>query len=388
MLKIFSIIIFLLFEHLSFAQMNMDFKAIDKHALKTPKSIEKNLPNLVVYLSKKASNDFEKVRSYYVWMVNNIDYDKAAVKPGAKRINHSNQDVLNRQKAVCQGYSNLFQEMCALSNITCEVIAGYPKTPRDVSPNLNTANHTWNAVLLNEKWYLLDATWGAGNGKAQLEDYFLTTPVTFVIDHLPNDPMWQLLDCPIGAEDFKKNEKSLLQQIQNDEPCFNFQDSIQQLMSLSKPERKLKNAMNAYRFNPVEENKKHLGSMYSDMANYLSDRSYELELQDSVEAVLELQMEIIEIYEKASKYVELYPHQKENLAYTHLNFVAALSRQLPDFEIKKDNVAIVDYYKKMLHHLETGRAILSEVPPNVLSENGMKQFDEYIKYVQSNLETH
>jgi hypothetical protein len=385
----FLIIIFLLFSNqYGFAQVAMDFKAIDKHTLKSPKSIEKDLPGLVAYLLEKADDDFTKARSFYIWLVNNIDYDNAAVKPGAKRINHSNQDVLNRKKAVCQGYSNLFQEMCTNAKITCEVVAGYPKTPRDARPDLSTANHTWNAVLLNGKWYLLDVTWGAGNDRAQLEDYFLTAPEIFIIDHLPNDPMWQLLDCPIDVELFQKEAKNISSYIEKTDRCFSFQDSIQQFMSLSKPERKLKNALNAFQFNPVEENKKYLGSMYTDMANYLSDRSYELELQDSVKEVMELQMEIIDIYEKASKYIELYPHQKENLAYTHFNYAVALSKQLSDFEKEKDTSAIVDCYKKMLYHFETGKAILNEVPPNVLSQNGLKQFDEYIEYVHSSLETY
>jgi hypothetical protein len=386
MLRFFIIIIFVSIDQIGFAQTNMNFKAIDKHALKTPKSIEKDLPKLVDYLSKKTTNDFEKVRSFYIWMIHNIDYDNAAVKPNAKRINHSNQDVLNRGKAVCQGYSNLFREMCFQSGIPCEVVVGYPKTPRDATSNLNVADHTWNAVLLNKKWVLLDATWGAANGKAKLEDYFLTPPEIFIFDHLPNDPMWQLLICPISTKIFKKKEKSISKHVSNMDFCFNFQDSIRQFMSLPRPEKNLKNAINAYDFNPVEENKKYLGSMYSDRVIFLSERSFELEQQDSAEAVMELQFQIIETYDKAANYVELYPHQKENLAYTHFNYAVALSRQLPDFEPNNEKFLKVDLYKKMLYHFETGKVILSEVPPNILSENSLKQFDEYIEYVRSALE--
>ena len=388
MLRVFIITLVFLIGKVAFTQVNTEFKSIDKHALKTPNTVEKDLQKLTDYLSKKASNDFEKVRSFYIWLVNNIDYDNAAIKPGAKRINHSNQDVLNRKKAICQGYSNIFKEMCRLSKIPCEVVPGYPKTPRNASPDLSTANHTWNVVLLGGKWYLLDATWGAGNSRTYLEEYFLTKPEIFIIDHLPSDPMWQLLDCPINTADFKKGAESLSKQIENQVPCFNFHDSIDQFMSLNLPERKLKNANNAYRFNPVEENKKYLGSMYTDFANYLSDQSYELELQDSVKAVLKLQLEIIKTYEKASEYIDLYSHQKENLAYTHFNYAVALSRGLPDLESKKDKSAIVACYNEMLHHFEVGRTILSEVPPNVLSENGLVQFDEYIDYVQSKLKNY
>lgn len=386
MLRILVILLILLPQQNVFCQLDMDFAKTDKHALKTPRSIENNLPRLVDYLSEKALDDFQKVRGFYVWMTKNIDYDNDAIEPNSKRINHTNQDVLNRKKAVCQGYSNVFKEMCQLSNIRCEVIVGYPKTPREAKPNLNKANHTWNAVLLNKKWYLLDATWGAGNANAYLEDYFLPAPEAFILDHLPNDPMWQLLNCPIDAKVFQKTEKTITNHIQQQKTCFDFQDSIEQFLSLPIQERRLKNARNAYQFNPVEENKSYLGSKYMDKVTYLSDLSYEFEIQDSIETVKALQLEIIETYEIASKYMELFSNQRENLAYTHFNYAVALSREIPELESEKNATAIVESYKRMLHHFETGKSILAEVPPNALSENGLKQFDEYIEYVQSMLE--
>ena len=381
--KIFAISCLILLIQVGYAQEKRDFRSIDKYAQKAPKAIEKKLPDLVAYLTKKATNDFEKVRSFYIWLVNNIDYDNTAIKFGSKRINHSNQEVLNRKKAICQGYSNLFYEMCRMAKIPSEVVIGYPKTPKTVDPDLNTVNHTWNAVLIEGKWYLLDPTWGAGNDQAFVEAYFLTPPEIFITDHLPNDPMWQLLHCPISAGDFKKKEENITAQVQKKDTCFHFRDSIQQYMALTRPEKKLKNALNGFKFNPVEENKKYLASMYMDMVSHLSDLSYEYEIKDSIEAVLGLQLEIIKICEKASELVELYDPQKENLAYTHFNYAVALSRQLPDLESKKDQTELIVCYKKMLHHFEKGKAILTEVPPNMLSENGLKQFDEYIDYVQS-----
>ena len=127
--------------------------------------------------------------------------------------------------------------------------------------------------------------------------------------------------------------------------------------------------------------------MYMDMVSHLSDRAYEMELQDSISDVMNLQLRIIEICNIALNYIELYPHQKVTLAFTHFNYAVALSRQLPDLESKNDKPAIIDCYKKMLHHFEIGKAILGEVPPNVLSENGMRQFDEYIEYTQAALKS-
>ena len=385
MLRIFVILIFLLSLQLASGQADFNFSKIDKHALKSPRSIETNLSDLVNYLSKSSYNDIEKVRSFYVWLVNNIDYDNAAITPNSKRINHTNQDVLNRKKAVCQGYSNLFKEMCNRSGIPCEVITGYPKTPRNATPDLEKANHTWNAVLLNEQWYLLDITWGASNEKQFVEDYFLAAPENFVIDHLPNDPMWQLLDCPISTHIFMQKHDVILTHIRNENKCFNFRDSINQLMALPTPERKLKRAKNAYKFNPVQENKKYLGSMYIDKINYLSDLSYELEVLDSFEAVMNIQLEIFDLYDKSMECLDLYDHQKENLAYTHFNYAVALSRLLSE---ESKGTQIIETYKLMLHHFKKGRTILKEVPSNILSENATKQFDDYIEFIQAELKSH
>jgi len=62
-------------------------------------------------------------------------------------------------------------------------------------------NHAWNAVYLNENWWLLDPTWGAGyvddnkNFIQQYsEHYFLTDPKQFIYDHFPEDTNWQLLE--------------------------------------------------------------------------------------------------------------------------------------------------------------------------------------------------
>ena len=386
MQKVLFMILVLLICQFGIGQTTQDYKKIDKYAFKTPNAVENNISQLQDYLSKEASNDFEKVRSYYMWMTLNIDYDNEAVKPGAKRINQSNKDVLNRKKAVCQGFSNLFQEMCRRSQIPCEVIAGYPKPSKEANPDFNEVSHTWNAVNIENKWYLLDVTWGAGNENQDLETYFLASPEEFILDHLPSDPMWQLLDCPIGTSVFKMDAKKISAEIHTQADCFNYADSIKQFMALSRLEKKLKTALNAYQFNPVEENGKYLASMYMDKVSYLSDLSYEFEIQDSFRQVMNLQLEIIEICEEASKFADLYPHQKENLAYSHFNYAVALSRLLPG-SINENKAEVVDGYKKMLDHFEKGRSILAEVPPNFLSENGLKQFDEYIEYVQSQLKS-
>lgn len=69
-------------------------------------------------------------------------------------------------------------------------------------------NHAWNAIKINDEWYLIDSTWGAGyiryGGFVRDFDefYFLSPPEQFVYNHLPVDSRWQLLDKPLTKEEF------------------------------------------------------------------------------------------------------------------------------------------------------------------------------------------
>ena len=73
-------------------------------------------------------------------------------------------------------------------------------------------NHEWNAVLLGGHWYLSDVCWSAGYLQQasqtfvfKLTDhYYLTDPEVFVLDHLPIDDTWQLLETARSLEEFEK----------------------------------------------------------------------------------------------------------------------------------------------------------------------------------------
>ena len=86
---------------------------------------------------------------------------------------------------------------------------GYNYTDGMVFSNTNP-NHAWNVVYLNDSWWLLDATWGAGYVsetkefiKQYSEHYFLTNPEQFIYDHFPVDLNWQLLERMIPITKFE-----------------------------------------------------------------------------------------------------------------------------------------------------------------------------------------
>lgn len=194
-----------LFAHADFEKM--DFSHIDNHADKAPVQLKRSIPSLVNYLVGPTENDVQKVRAIFRWISQNIDYDIDAFFNERLR-EEDPMRVIRNGKAVCGGYSILFKTMCLEAGIKCEVIPGWSK---GYSEQITMqANHAWNSVIINNRPYLLDVTWGAGyiDDQARFKKsfnthYFLTDPEQFIYDHLPEEEYWQLKKNPISRSAFK-----------------------------------------------------------------------------------------------------------------------------------------------------------------------------------------
>jgi transglutaminase/protease-like cytokinesis protein 3 len=70
-----------------------------------------------------------------------------------------------------------------------------------------------------DKWELIDVTWGAGGaydleGKLIFEKqlcvrYLLDSPEDFLLEHLPENSEWQLLENPITKDEFFSKEMEI-----------------------------------------------------------------------------------------------------------------------------------------------------------------------------------
>uniref|UniRef100_A0A672HRU6 Kyphoscoliosis peptidase n=1 Tax=Salarias fasciatus TaxID=181472 RepID=A0A672HRU6_SALFA len=105
--------------------------------------------------------------------------------------------------------------VCREVGIECQEVPGHSKGigyRQGQSLKNVKSDHLWNAVLLGGQWFLLDACWGAGRVDMEHESfvkrfddfYFLTDPEEFIDSHFPDEEKWQLLDAPIGLEDFER----------------------------------------------------------------------------------------------------------------------------------------------------------------------------------------
>lgn len=185
-------------------------------SLKAFSSPGPGLQQVVKALLEGVDDQVRQARILHDWIALNIAYDAQAFSTG--RIpDQSPAGVLTGRKAVCEGYSMLFLEMCSLARIKCVSVSGYgrgcgcdPLVPEVALPR----NHAWNAVFLLGNWYLVDVTWDAGYVSAERGGlvfnkrystaYFLLDPGFMAYSHLPMQPMWQLLDPPLSDDAFRE----------------------------------------------------------------------------------------------------------------------------------------------------------------------------------------
>ncbi|MDA3894137.1 MAG: hypothetical protein PF517_20955 [Salinivirgaceae bacterium] len=312
-----SLLFFFCFSLYIFTQAQ-GFNSIDAHAKNASKSAQKTVETLANYLNEGATSDLEKVRAYYVWLTHNIVYDTKTFFSNNPNPKTSAADALKYKRAICQGYSELFKALCDYSNIPCVLISGYSKG-YGYSPNkkITNADHAWNVVFVENKWQLIDATWGGGyvDGSKKYtmkfsEEFFLPKPEAFLLKHLPADPMWQLISCPISITDYKKKDEAINALVTNCSGSFNFNDTIAAYQKLSPINQQIESADRAYRFNPdnVEAPGYALLGLSFDMGNELKQM---YDAKDYKEA-LRLNKEILAINKKAYRFLRRSknPHSK------------------------------------------------------------------------------
>lgn len=185
-----------------------------------------NLEQFTKALVKPYTDKQERARAIFAWIGTHIRYDFALLESGGEKLSgyvRSQEDAERKikeykevtmpnqtfktKRGVCEHYSRLYKRMCDFAAVECVFISGNAK---HISKRISNLGHAWNAIKLNDKWYLLDATWGSGYGenetfhRAYSPGFFMVEPQLFILNHLPDDDKWQLLDTPLSKQAFKK----------------------------------------------------------------------------------------------------------------------------------------------------------------------------------------
>jgi len=168
---------------------------------------EKFLPDVVTRITSGLTDPFQRAKVINDWICDNIVYD---VETYFNRTNRRQDyvSVLKNKLGVCSGYANLFNQMCRLASIESISISGFSKRTGHngfISPS---PDHDWNAVKINNKWYLIDVTWNAGYLaqstyiKQYTTNYLFLDSRAFLYTHLPANNKFQFYAPVLTREQF------------------------------------------------------------------------------------------------------------------------------------------------------------------------------------------
>jgi hypothetical protein len=164
-------------------------------------------------LVKGLKDDHERMYAVYRWVSQNIEYDVRSYLTGNLLSASGAQHTFKTGVAVCDGFSDLVVEMGSHAGLEVVKVDGLAKGFGLVvtAESSQKPNHAWNAVKLDGRWHLMDATWDSGGVNAatrkfvrnsQAPVYFLADPQAFVSTHFPADARWQLLNKRVDFKTF------------------------------------------------------------------------------------------------------------------------------------------------------------------------------------------
>lgn len=116
-------------------------------------------------------DDYEKICAMADYVSSTLSYDLDAKHNAVTFDVISLENVLEKKRTTCAGFSNLFSSMCNAQGLYCVNIRGSAVSPSDgiYSSNLddeNTVmNHEWTAVYYDaeQRWVYVDCTWDCTN---------------------------------------------------------------------------------------------------------------------------------------------------------------------------------------------------------------------------------
>lgn len=141
-------------------------------------------------------NEKERTFGIYYWVSKNITYDKSYnIINDDRSIEEIAISTFKSRKAICWGFTCLYEYLCKKAGIKCETINGYSrshyfKLGKSVFADVDS-RHSWNSVFIENKWILIDVTFAKSNSKTR-DFYFDVDPEIFILTHFPENPKWQL----------------------------------------------------------------------------------------------------------------------------------------------------------------------------------------------------
>lgn len=148
---------------------------------------DKEAQKIVGSIINANMSEYERVKAIHDWIVINVQYDYAGLSNNTLPATAYNADgALCYKSAVCQGYAEAFQLLCAKAGVQAYMMYGESGNSVD-----GWDTHAWNVVRIDGEWYQIDCTWDdplvngvVVTGSSNLTyTYFLLTDKEMYYDH-------------------------------------------------------------------------------------------------------------------------------------------------------------------------------------------------------------
>lgn len=140
---------------------------------------------IIATIIKPNMTDYDKAKLVHDYVVNHTRYDGEAAEQFLKGEDSDANafmayGVLINKKGVCQGYAEAVQILLSLAGIESDLVIGDA-----VDEEGTHVPHMWNLVLIDNEYYMLDATWDdpVGPRDVILHDFFLIDSKTLKKTH-------------------------------------------------------------------------------------------------------------------------------------------------------------------------------------------------------------
>lgn len=195
---------------------------------RVPDSVTYDGQSFANHLLFQYKTDEQRLYALYSWITSNIRYNSDSSY--YYTFNGSQEEkvtaILRRRKGVCEQFATLLTEVSNLAGIRAYLVHGYA----EAGAGSRNVAHSWCAIRLNNEWRLYDPTWDATRAQTGFR-YFKVSPEEFIHTHIPFDPMWQLLEKPIG---FKLSSNAEKFRYRDTIDAFLQADSLGRLLSIDR----------------------------------------------------------------------------------------------------------------------------------------------------------
>lgn len=165
-------------------------------------------------LDRDFTSNYSKVKAAYTWITLHIRYQVSNSKfihepeeivyfneeDLARKLKEKNdrlvETAIKDKAGVCEHMALTLKKICDYLNIENELIKGYVRnSPEEIGIKPKYKNHVWNAVKLQGRWMLVDATYGIDYNRVLDRpecnfSYFDIPKDLMKLTHYPSDKKW------------------------------------------------------------------------------------------------------------------------------------------------------------------------------------------------------